>query len=72
MREVKHTLREDCRTTHLNHQNKRAQNPLRAKKRGTQQSEALDCSNYHQHLQILVISPPNQQHPRNRWLTYTG
>jgi len=47
IREVKHALREDHRTIHLNHQNKRAQNPLRVKERGTQQSKALDCSNYY-------------------------
>ena len=35
MREVKHVLKENHRTTHLNYQNKRAQNPFEVKERET-------------------------------------
>jgi len=58
IREVKHALGEDYRTTYLNHQNKRAQNSLEAKERETQQSKVLDCPNYYQYFPTPVILSP--------------
>jgi len=57
IREIKHTLEKDRMTTYLNYQNKRAQNPLRVKERGTQQSKALDHPNYYWYPPIPVILP---------------